>query len=90
MTEEEIVTRNLILSTEFDRYVMEHTEFADRIPANALIVLLPDYDPELCRINSEIAEQQKEEKQQVVYVHVGRIAPQVSRLEAVSMEVRAA
>ena len=90
MTEEEIIHRNLILSTEFDRYVMEHQEFADKIPANALIVLLPEYDPELCRINTEIAERQKEEGQQIVYVHVGRIAPQVSRLENVSMEVRAA
>ena len=87
MTEKEIFNKNLILSTEFDRYVIEHQEFAEKIPLNAMVVLLPEDDPELSRINIEIAEKQREEGQQVIYVHIGRVAPQISRLTNVSLEI---
>ena len=40
MTEQEIFAKNLILSTEFDRYVLEHPDFAEKIPDNAQVVLL--------------------------------------------------
>lgn len=90
MIEEEIFTKNLILSTEFDRYILEHSDFAEKIPLNAQIVLLPENDKELCRINMEIAERQREEGQQVVYIHIGQIAPQISRLKDVSLELKPA
>lgn len=90
MTEQEVFTKNLILSTEFDRYILEHPEIAEKIPMNAQIVLLPENDPELCEMNIKIAKQQHEEGQSVVYVHIGSIAPQVSRLTNVNLEVTAA
>lgn len=90
MTEKEIFGKNLILSTEFDRYVMEHPELAEKIPANAQIVLLPADDLELCNINIEMAKGQREPNQQVAYIRIGKIAPQMSRLEDVDMEVVAA
>lgn len=90
MTEQEIFTKNLILSTEFDRYVLEHPEFAEKIPLNAQVVILPEDDQELCKVNIEMAERQREEGQQVVYIHVGSVSPQISRLTNVSMEVKAA
>lgn len=90
MNENEIFIKNLILSTEFDRYILEHPDFAEKIPLNAQVVLLPEDDQELCKINIEIAERQCEEGQQVVYVHIGEIAPQISRLKDVSMEVKVA
>jgi hypothetical protein len=90
MTEQEIFTKNLILSTEFDRYILEHPEFAERIPLNAQIVILPEDDVELCRINMDMAEEQREKGQQVVYVHVGSVPPQISRLTNVSLEMKAA
>ena len=90
MTEKEIFSTNLILSTEFDRYILEHPEVADKIPLNAQIVLLPEDDTELCRINLEIAESQREEGQQVVFVHIGSISSHVSRLKNVRLEVKVA
>lgn len=90
MTEKEVFTKNLILSTEFDRYILERPEFAEEIPLNAQVVFLPEDDIELCRINVEMAERQREEGQQVVYVHIGVIAPQISRLTKVSLEVKTA
>ena len=90
MTEQEIFTKNLILSTEFDRYIIEYPEFASKIPLNAQVVFLPDDDEELCGVNMEMAEKQREEGQQVVYVHIGGVAPQLSRLTKVSLELKVA
>lgn len=38
--------KNAILVGEFDRYVVEHPEFAAKIPQNAQIVLLVEGDEE--------------------------------------------
>ena len=80
MKEEEIFSKNLILTTEFDRYVLEHPEFAEKIPRNAQIILLPEDDPELRKKNIEIAKTQREAGQPVVYVYIEKVAPQISRL----------
>ena len=80
MTDQEIFSKNLILTTEFDRYILEHPEFAEKIPGNAQIVLLPDDDPELRKKNIEIAKAQREPGQPVVYVYIEKVAPQISRL----------
>jgi len=37
MTEQEIFSKNLILSTEFDRYILEHPEIAEKKSAGASI-----------------------------------------------------
>lgn len=87
MTEEELVGRNLILTTEFDRYVLEHPEFSDHIPSNAQIVLLPEDDPELSGRNLEIAKAQREPGQSVVYVRIEKLLPPLSRLVNPRIEV---
>ncbi len=80
MTDEEIFEKNLILSTEFDRYILEHPEFAKKIPVNAQVVLLPEDDAELRKKNVEIAKAQREPGQPVRYVQIEKVAPQMSRL----------
>lgn len=80
MSDQELFSKNLILSTEFDRYVLEHPEFASKIPKNAQIVLLPKDDPELRQKNIEIAKAQRESGQPVLYVEIEKVAPQMSRL----------
>jgi len=80
MTDEEIFEKNLILSTEFDRYILEHPEFAKKIPVNAQVVLLPEDDAELRKKNVEIAKAQREPGQAVIYVQIEKVAPQMSRL----------
>lgn len=87
MTEEEVFMKNLIMSTEFDRYLLEHPDIAEKIPMNAQIVFLPETDPELSMTNVEMAKKQHEKGQKIVYVHIGSIAPQLSRLTKVSIEV---
>lgn len=80
MTEDEMVGKNLILTAEFDRYILEHPEFSEYIPSNAQVVLLPDDDPELSERNIELAKIQREPGQPVVYVRIEKLLPPLSRL----------
>jgi len=43
------VRMQLGISTEFDRYVLEHPEFAEKIPPNAQVVY-----PQISQINADI------------------------------------
>ncbi len=69
-----------ILVTEFDRYVVEHPEFAEKIPQNAQIVLQVEGDDEYNRWSRELADRQREPGQAVVYVKVKGLKPVKSRL----------
>ena len=80
MTHNRAFVKNLELSTEFDRYILEHPEFADKIPLDAMVVLLPKYDKELCDYNLRVAKKNREAGQAVVYVQIDGIKPQKSRL----------
>ncbi len=89
MTERELFTKNLRLSREFDLYLLEHPEVAREIPENALIVLLPEEDADLCRRNRDMALVRRELGQPVVYVSLGKLAPPKSRLSSARIEVAA-
>jgi hypothetical protein len=69
-----------ILVTELDRYVVEHPEFAEKIPQNAQIVLQVEGDDEYNRWSRELADRQREQGQAVVYVKVKGLKPVKSRL----------
>ena len=87
MKEARLVERNLELSFEFTRYLLDHPELEKRIPKGAQVVLLPDYDEELKRFNLRISQQQREKDQPVVYVRIKRLAPdRSSRLVGTRIE----
>jgi hypothetical protein len=46
-TEKEMIEKNIELSTEFSRYLFDHTDLDESIPTDAEIILLPDFDTEL-------------------------------------------
>ena len=89
MTAQELFTKNLKLFIEFDLYLLEHPEVAEQILENALIVLLPKEDPELCQKNLEVARMRREHGQTVVHVWVEKVAPPRSRLANPKIEVAA-
>ena len=88
MDHETVFNKNLILSTEFSRYVIEHPKIAERIPENAQVVLLPEYDPQLCQVNLDIAKKQRERGQPVVYIHIEKLKPAKSRLVNPRLELQ--
>ncbi len=80
--------KHAILVTEFDRYIMEHPDFAARIPQNAQIVLQVEGDEEYNAWSRELAERQREPGQPAVIVKVKGLKPAKSRL--IKPEVAAA
>lgn len=81
-SEETVVEKNITLSFEFERYILEHPEILEQIPNGARVVLLPQDDPELYRINLESAQKapQVNEAEPVVYVEIKALAAPRSRL----------
>ncbi len=80
MTKDELFHKNLILGKEFDLYVLEHPEFAEEIPEDALVVLMPDDDPELAEINLKMAEEIRESEQPMFLVRIKKMKPITSRI----------
>jgi hypothetical protein len=72
--------KHAILVTEFDRYVIDHHEFAVKIPQNAQIVLQVEGDEEYNEWSRQLADRQRESNQIVAYVKVKGLKPAKSRL----------
>jgi hypothetical protein len=85
MTREELFRKNQQLSTEFELYIIDHPEIEKKIPNNAIIVLLPEYDHELSEKNIEIAKANQEKGQPIVYVKVERL--RASRIEGLTLQI---
>lgn len=85
MTREELFRKNQQLSTEFELYLLEHPEIEEKIPDNAMIVLVPDYDKELAEKNIQLANANKESGQTLVYVRVEKL--RASRIEGLTLQV---
>ena len=88
MNKQELFEKNLMLTTEFSRYVLEHPEVAKRIPKDAIVVILPEYDQKLAEENLKIARARREKNQPMVLVRVKRLAPvRKSRLVKPKVEI---
>lgn len=77
--------KNAELITEFDRYVREHPDFAERIPDNALVAMLLEGDEEFNRWSQEGAKRQSQNGQAIVYVTIKRIQPIRSRIQEIEI-----
>jgi hypothetical protein len=77
--------KNAELITEFDRYVREHPDFADRIPDNALVAMLVEGEEEFNRWSQEGAKRQAETGQPIVYVKIKKIQPVRSRIQEMEL-----
>ena len=75
MNKKSFAYKNIVLNTEFNKYLVEHPEVVDKMPDNALVVLLPEDDPALCRKNLTLARRHREKNQPVVHVRVKKLAP---------------
>jgi len=78
--------RNSILGLEFDRYMREYPEFAERIPDNAHIILLWEGDEEFNEWSINLGRKQAEKGQPLVYVKIKKLRPVHSRIEELELE----
>ncbi len=75
------------LTMEFTRYLIQHPEFAGRIPDGAQVVLLDRQDPVYSQQAMKYAQSARAtddvSNRSMVYVEVGELAPVRSRLQKV-------
>jgi len=83
------VEKNTSLVKEFDRYILEHPEFADQLPDNALVVMLIEGDEEFNRWAKQAAQEAAEKDTPVAYVTITEIKPVRSRIEGLRLELAA-
>ena len=77
--------KNAELVTEFDRYVLEHPEFAEQIPDGALVAMLLEGEEAFNRWSRAGAQQQAEQGQVIVYVKITQLEPVRSRIKAIEL-----
>ena len=81
--------KNSSLVKEFDRYILEHPEFADRLPDNALVVIQIEGDEEFNRWARQAAQEAAEKDTPIAYVTITEIKPVRSRIESLRLELAA-
>jgi len=85
--ETKMIERNIELSAEFSRYLFEHPEIEEKIPVDAEIVLLPEFDKELKSFNLKMGKDIEAEGGKVAYVSIKSILPKSrSRIPSVELE----
>ena len=83
------VDNNTMLVREFDRYVVEHPEFAEKISKNALVVMQIVGDDEFNEWARRTAQSMAEKDTPIVYVTVTELKPARSRIEKLKLEMAA-
>jgi uncharacterized protein DUF5647 len=78
-------TRNSLLGLEFDRYVKEHPEFAEKIPDHAQVILLLEGDEEFNNWSTRVGKAQAESGQPLLCVMIKKLGPAHSRIEDLSL-----
>ena len=85
--EKEMIERNIELSSEFSRYLFEHPEIEEKIPIDAEIILLPEFDEVLKAYNLKLGRNIEAEGGKMVYVLIKKIRPKtLSRIEEIELE----
>jgi len=80
MKKESLVKKNLDLLDEFMKYAFDYPEVLDQVPRDASLVILPEGDPPLERINRRTARRLKAKGEQVVTVKLKVTKRKVSRV----------
>ncbi len=81
-----MVQGNIELSAEFSRYVFEHPEIEEQLPADAEIVLLPEDNAKLKALNRKMGKRMEARGEHVVYVSIKKLRPRTySRIEGLEL-----
>lgn len=81
--------KNTMLVSEFDKYILEHPEFAESIPDNALVIMQIEGDETFNKWAQELAKGMADSKNTPVYVTVTEFKPVRSRIEKLKIEMAA-
>jgi hypothetical protein len=78
--------KNVEIVKEFNAYVREHPEFAERIPNNAVIIMQLEGDEEFNQWSHKLAESHYEEGRPIVHIRIKKIKPVRSRIEELEIQ----
>lgn len=82
-----MIERNIELSAEFSRFLFEHPEMEGKVPVDAEVILLPEFDQELKEFNLQLGKDIEAEGGKVVYISIKEIRPKVlSRIDKIELE----
>jgi hypothetical protein len=81
--------KNTMLVREFDKYILEHPEFAERIPDNALVVMQMEGDEGFNRWAREAAQNMADKRTPPIYITITELKPVRSRIEKLKIELAA-
>lgn len=86
MTKDEIVRKNLDLLNEFMQCAFEAPEILEQIPPGAELLILPENDPELSRVNQEALQELRRQGKHCIVVHLRRPERIPPRIEVAPAE----
>ncbi|MEW6417432.1 MAG: DUF5647 family protein [Nitrospirota bacterium] len=87
MDKKRFAEKNSMLVREFDRYILEHPEFADDIPDDALVVMQIEGDEDYNNWARAIAQSVAEKDTPIMYVTITELKPVRSRIEKLKLEL---
>lgn len=84
--EQEMAARQLELIFEFERYLVEHPEFSQQIPDEAVICFQVKGEEAFNKWSHQVAQERAEkERKPVVYIAIPRLRPVRSRIAKVEL-----
>ena len=81
--------KNTMLVREFDKYILEHPEFAERIPDNALVVMQMEGDEDFNKWAREAAQNIADKQTPPIYITITELKPVRSRIEKLKIDLAA-
>jgi hypothetical protein len=87
-TDKKMLEKHLDLIFEFEKYVLEHPDFAKRVPRNAIVSMRIDGDESFNRWSERLADKHTKGKKtkRVFLVNIKKMRPAVSRIEELRIE----
>ncbi|MBI4647717.1 MAG: hypothetical protein HY738_14295 [Bacteroidia bacterium] len=82
----QFIEKNTMLVKEFDKYVLEHPEFGDNIPNNALLVMQINDDEEFNQWARQTGLSARDEGNPIVYITITELKQVRSRIEKLKFE----
>ena len=89
LSQKVFVEKNSVLVREFDRYILEYPDFAERLPDNAFVVMQIEGDEDFNKWARETAVGVAEKDNRIVYITITELKPVRSRIEKLKLELAA-
>ena len=80
--------KNVELASEFSKFIFENPEMEMKIPQDAALILLPDYDRPLRAYNLKTGRRMEAGGEKVFYIRIKKLRPRLlSRIEKVAIGI---